>query len=372
MFTNFISLMKTDVVRLMHPPIGLDLGDLSVKMIQLDRKGKGHVIRSFAKSSIPRKSIENGEIQDPDAVVQAIKSVIEKGKPKKTNTRRVMCSIPETKAFLRVIDMPKMSEEEMKEAIHWEIEENIPLAIDQVYYDYEVLKSSLSQGKKNREDVLIVAVARRVVDSFIEVVEKAGLEVMGMEIESLAQARCLLPDAQKEGRSVLVLDIGDRRTSLLFSVGNSIAFTSSTPISSQMITDAYVGHFRITQEKAEKMKIEQGIGSPVIRDPFFRASEPVLENLYSQIQHSMDFISANLGQTRKIDEILLCGGGSNTKHLPLYLSRKTGVPVRIGDPWINVSLGKNIPPISRQEAIQYSTAIGLALQSLYFAYEDIS
>lgn len=372
MFETLTNFMRTDVIHLMRPPMGLDLSDLSVKLIQIDKSVRGYAVRSYARSDILNNGIRNGEIQHPEEVTKAIKRALEKSLPKKPNTRRVVCSIPETKAFLRIIEMPKMEKKEMAEAIHWEIEENIPLGIDQVYYDYQVLEKKLGQDDGKHQNVLIVAVSRSIVDSFIRVVQDAGLEVMGMEVESVAQARCLLPDKQEEDHSSLIVDIGDRRTSLLFSVGNAIAFTSSTSVSSQMMTEAYASHFRIDAKKAEKMKIEQGIGSVVSEDVFFRAVEPVLKNLYGQIDHSMSFIVNSLKYTKDVDDIILCGGGANTKGLSLYLSRKTGIPVRVGDPWKNIEFYKRVPPIPQKDAIQYSTAIGLALQSLYFAYEDLS
>jgi len=358
----------------MHPPIGLDISDLSAKMIQLDKRCGRHVVRSFGSAAIPPGSIDDGEIRDPDAVVRSVKTAMEKAGPKKPNTKRVTCSIPESKAFLRIISIPRMSEEEVKEAIVWELEENIPLSIDQVYYDYQILEKAFTSKERNsdKQDVLVVAVARNVVDTLVSVLERCNLEVIGMEIESVAQARCLLPDQSTKQYSLLILDIGDRRTSLLFSVDGAIAFTSSTHLSSQMLTDALAKHFNVSSEKAEKMKFEQGIGSPVAEDPFFRASEPVLENLYAQIRHSMDFVIDTLGYSDHLDMILLCGGGANTKGLPLYLSRRAGIPVAMGDPWINVSFSKKLPPMGKEVAIQYSTAIGLALQSMYFAYEDLS
>lgn len=371
MFEKIKRVMGANIIQWSHPPFGLDLSDLSIKMIQLNKRGENYSIESFSKTVLSPGSIVSGEIQNSENVIRAIQDVYEKGFPKKPNTKKVLCSIPETKAFLRIIDMPKMSKEELKEAIHWEVEENIPLAVDQVYYDYQILEEKIGKEDEKRCNILIVAVSKKTVHSFIDVVEQAGFEIVGMEIESLSQARSLLFEQETSKKSTLIFDMGDMRSSFLFSVGNVITFTSSTHISSQMITDAYAGRFNITHQKAQKIKMEQGIGSPVMKDPFFLAVESLLENLYQQIKYSIDFV-IQTGHTHHIDEILLCGGGANTKNLPLYLSRKIGVPVYVGDPWKNVLFEKKVPMIPREEAIQYSTAIGLALQALSLTYEDIS
>lgn len=370
MFGNISNTLGMHAFQLDRSSIGLDLSDLSVKCIQLEKRRKKYFVRSFASAPMPENSIINGEIENPEAVMGAIKQVVQKTKPKSLSTKEVICSIPETKAFLRIIDTVRMTDKEMKEAIPWELEENIPLTIDQVYYDYQPLPIKIHSKDEDRRDVLIVAVAKKVIDSFLHVVEGAGLEVVGMEIESIAQARCLLSDTLPEDHCALIVDIGDRRTSLFFSVGNAIVFTSSIPLSSQMLTDAFASHFNITKKEAEKVKLQHGIGSCIKKDPYFLATEPTLENLFLQIRHSMDFVMQSLGYTKTINEILLCGGGANTKGLPLYLSRKTGIQVSVGNPWLNLDSVENLPSELKKSSIEYSTAIGLALQSIYMKYEN--
>src|SRR4030042_99470 len=92
---------------------------------------------------------------------------IKKSGPKKIKTNKVICSLPETKAFLRIVSLPKMKEDEIKEAIKWEMEANIPLPIDQVYYDWQLLEKKISK-EPNKSDILVVAVARKEGDHFIE------------------------------------------------------------------------------------------------------------------------------------------------------------------------------------------------------------
>jgi type IV pilus assembly protein PilM len=371
----FLNLLRREMVHLTRLPVGLDISDLSVKIVQLDALCDSYRVRSFSESSLPPGCVSDGEITNADAVVAAIRRAWEKGYPKHPKTRRVVCSIPETKGFLRLLSMPKLSPTEMREAIVWELEENIPLPTEDAYFDFQIVKPLKSKedsiSDKENVSVLVVAVAKTVADSFLETLEKAGLDVIGMELESLAQARCLLPD-DGESKTSLIVDIGDRRSSLSVAIGGTIAFTSSTHLSSQMITDAFSKQFNISPQKAERMKIEQGIGSPVDRDAFFRAAEPVLENLLQQIRHTIEFVASAPLYAKTIDTIILCGGGANTKGLSLYFSRSTGIPTEIGNPWTNISFGKSLPPLSRNDSVRYSTAIGLALQSMDIAYENFT
>ncbi|MBP7822658.1 MAG: type IV pilus assembly protein PilM [Candidatus Moranbacteria bacterium] len=360
-----MGLFQKKIINFFPRPFGLDLSDLSVKGVWIEEEGGRHVFRSYASISFPNGAVMDGEIRDEEAVVTAIRKLSEQGKPGKIKTKKVVCSLPETKAFLRIITLPHMPESEVGEAIKWEIEANIPLAIDQVYYDWQVLSDELFHDQsKEKTFVLVVAVARGVVDTFYSVVERAGFEVVGMETEAVAQARSLLSSTENLEKTTLIVDIGDRRTSFFVCLGNIPCFTSSVPLSSQAITDAISKEMRISFEEAEKIKLSQGIGSFTDENPVFNAARPILDNLVAEMGRSMEFYLGNLRYSSQVDSIMLCGGGANMKGLIPYLTWKLGKKVELGDPWVNVKMGENIPPINRDRSVQYSTAIGLAIPNI--------
>jgi type IV pilus assembly protein PilM len=359
-----MSFFNKKVFSLSRSPFGLDLSDLSVKVVQLDREGNKDKIISFGSSPIASGSVVDGEVIQKDQVVLAIQDAIKKAGPKKIKTKRVICSLPETKAFLRLVSIPKMKESEIEEAIKWEMEANIPLSIDQVYYDWQLLDKKINKDP-NKEDILVVAISRKVVDQFIEVLESAGLKVDGLEIESIAQARSFLSEKDEE-KTTLIMDLGDRRTSFAISVGTVPSFTCSIPLSGQSLTDAISKGLSIPFDEAEKLKRTSGIGSMVKNDPIFKAVKPVLESLSSELEKSIDFYLSGLGYSVAVDQVILCGGGANTKGIVPYFSQRLGKKVELGDPWVNIQVGKKLPIIDREKSVQFSTAIGLALKGIYY------
>jgi type IV pilus assembly protein PilM len=354
-----MSLFQKKIFNLSPRPFGLDLSDLSLKVVRLEKEGKRDTLVSYGSLPLSPGVIVDGEIVNKEAVVTAIHSLLKKTVPQKVRTRQVVCSLPEVKAFLRIINLPRMEESEVREAVKWEIEANIPLTLDQVYYDWQVLERNFSRDKA-KMSVLVVAVSRNIVDQTVEVLEMAGLDVVGLETESIAQARSLLAEDESES-TTLTVDIGDRRTSFLVAIGNTPCFTSSIPLSSQMVTDAIAKAMKLPFEEAEQIKIGNGIGSAIKRDPLFRAVEPVLESLVVEIQKSIDFYLSGLRYSSSVDRVVLCGGGSNMKGLLPYLSQRLQTTVESGNPWVNMNLGSQLPLIEKARSVQYSTAIGLAL-----------
>lgn len=363
-----MSFLNKKVFDLNGTAIGVNLGDLSVRLVQLSQEGKRDRVVGYGSASISPGSISDGEVLKKDQVVLAIKNALSKSKPNKIKSKKVICSLPETKAFLRIVSIPNMDKKEVKEAIKWEIEANIPLKLDQVYYDWQILEKSIS-NEKGKIDVLVVAIAKKTVDQFIEVLELAGLEVVGLEIESISQARCLLDDNNSTG-AAMIIDINERRTGFFISNNGIPSFTSSVPVSGQAINNAIAKAMGITIEEAEKVKNNYGIGSDFKNDDIFVCVKPVLENLVLEIERSIEFFTSELKYADSINDIIICGKEASIKGLCLYLSKRLGKNVVLGNPWVNVYVGRNIPEIDRYKSVEYSTAIGLALKGLN--YEDIN
>ncbi len=333
---------------------GLDISDLSIKVVQVDVRGKYmHNVLAGAES-LPKGSVADGGILNAEAVGSAIQAACLRAN---ITTKHVVCSLPETKAFLRIISIPQMTSEEAGEAIKWEMEANIPMTIDQVYYDWQILPEHL-QGDAGKMSVLVVAVARGVVDQFMAVLEDANYKVHGFEIESLSQVRSLL--SLDHQRTTMIVDIGDRRTSFLVVTRGIPVFTSSIPLSSESITDAIAKTMNLSHAEAEKVKIEHGIGSALKNDHIFQSVKPIVDSFAQEIRKSINFYLTGLRYSQAVDEIILCGGGSKTKGLIPYLSRSIGMDVRLGDPWTNAQF-KDLPPINKEASIQYATAIGLSM-----------
>lgn len=357
-----MSFLQKKIFDTSPPPFGLDLSDLSLKSAWLSREGARERVVSFGSVPIPQGAVVDGEILNEAQVAESIRKLLEKSGPKRIRTNRVVCSLPETKAFLRIISIPKMSEDEAQEAMKWEIEANIPLPLDAVDYDWQILPHEFSK-EKGKMSVLVVAVANSAVTQFHTVLEKCGLEVVGLETESIAQVRSLLAETSEE-RTVLIVDIGDRRTSFVMAIDNVPVFTSSVPLSSQMMTDAISKEMGISFDEAEKLKINEGLGSLSVPGPQMKAVRPILENLATEIERSMDFYFSTLKYSDHLDAVIFCGGGANTKGMLPFFSKRLRQNIEFGNPWINLDLGNTVPPISRERSVQYSTVIGLALRGL--------
>jgi type IV pilus assembly protein PilM len=361
-----MSFLNKKIVNFDEKIFGLDLSDISVKVFQIEKEGERHKIRSFYTQDIPKGSLEDGVIIDKDKIIYAIKEAVKKAGPKKINTRKVICSLPESKAFLRVISIPKMEESEAKEAIKWEVEASIPLSVDQVYFDWQFIEEDKEKKDLSRQNVLTVAVSKEVVDGFMGIFQEAGLDVYGLELESIAIVRSLIKKESENKEAFLVVDLGAQITSFIITEGNVPYFTSSIHFSSDGITDAISKSLGVANKEAEEIKIERGLENCAEDSSVLSAIEPLLENLTAEINKTIDFYVNTSKNNLEIKRVILSGGGSNMKGLVPYLVKKINKDVEEGDPWVNLDLGEELPSINKKKSAGFATVVGLALRGIEY------
>ena len=361
---------------------GLDISDLSLKIIQLKKRKNFFDLASFGEEEIKPGIIKEGEIKDEEKLAEIIKGAIKKVKGEKIRTKYVIVSLPEEKAFLQVIQMPRMSEEDLKSAVVYEAENYIPLPIEQVYLDSQIVPPVYDH--LDHFDVLIAALPKKTVDPYLSSLKSAGLRPKALEIESLAVARALIK-SEVTSFPVLLIDLGATRTRFIIFSGHSLRFTSSIPVSSGSFTEIISKALKVNLSEAERLKIKYGLEEKVkleIKDKkteirkergkVFEALVPALVDLTQQIKRYLSYYQTHAAHEhlppdgKGVSKILLCGGGANLKGLPELLSIELKIPVETGNPWLNIlpeSLTE-VPELSLEKSLSYTTALGLALRGI--------
>lgn len=330
---------------------GLDISDLSFKIIKLKRKRNDFYLSFYLEKDIPAGVIKDGEINDEKRLVEIIKNVLIGKDGKKIKTKYVIASLPDKKSFLQMIQMPKISVEDLKSAIIYEAENYIPLPIDDVYLDFEKIPSS---NQQDHYDILIAASPKKTIDSYLSCLKKSGLIPIALEIESLSIARALIKN--NDPLLYFLIDFGATKTNFIVFFNNFIRFTVIIPISSNMFTEAISKSLGISFEEAEELKIKFGLEKKEI----FQALIPILADFKEQIKKYIDYYYSLSGQ-EKIGTILFSGNGANLKGLINFFISELKIPISLGNPLINI-LKKPLSKISYEQALGYTTAIGLALK----------
>ena len=266
----------------------VDINNSDLKIFQIERKNDKDIIRGWSRKILPPGVVVDFEIQETDKFVAILREALGEVSGKKIRGKSVVVSVPEDKVFLRVIKLPLMKEIEVDEAIHWELESHIPISVDEVYFDWQIVK----RGAKDM-DILVAATPRKIVDNLIFSFEMAGLTVSALEADSVASKRSIL--AVDDNEVTMVVDIGIDGTAYFIYRDGYPVFSSSSSISGKLFTDVVSKEFGIDLKKAEHYKTKIGLGSnKKERDEALKIYKPILSNLIQEINKTITFYDENL------------------------------------------------------------------------------
>ncbi len=368
-------------------PIGLDISNLSLKLVQLKKIGDKITIQALSKVSLADGLFENGEIKNKEEIIKAINILIDKPKYGKVTTREVIACLPESKTFIKLIEVKK-TEENILKTIEAEIERHVPMEIDEIYFDWQLIKDL-----PDKQLILIGAAPRDIVNQYINLLDEARLSIAALEIEPVSLCRSLLKEEYykfkgERDKNYGIIDIGAKRSNMTVYSKNTILFSFTMPISGDEITKKIAETLKIDAKKAEKAKIICGLDENKAKGIIKNTLHGMIKELTSKINDSIMFYDRHFPNYGPIDKILLCGGGANIKNLDKIMSERLSIKVEQGDALINLkedrkkiskifsethSLNTDFSPnnknktsrITQNDSITFSTAIGLALRGVF-------
>lgn len=342
--------------------VGFDLSDISMKIMQLEKAAKSYKVVGYTDQDMAKGIMVNDVIVNEKEMVKQINRAFEKPQFGKITSRNVVASIPESKAFVRVMQIPKMTEEQAANAVPFEAEQYIPMPLDQVYLDWQII------GERNGKlDVLVSACPKDYVDNLLRVMKMAGLQPVAFEVESAACARALI-SADKKDKAILIMDMDTYRTSLINVEDGFLKFTSSVPIAGEAFTESIAAARGISMEDAEAIKRQVGLDDSREYQDIKAALAGVIDRLIVEVLGNIRFHDEH--SAKPISQIILCGGSAKLLHLNSYLYQKLSeysqIDILLGNPWSNVfdSTQPNQTSLNREDSLAYTTAIGLALRAV--------
>lgn len=358
---------------------GLDISDSSVKVMLLQQKGK--VIRPLAFNAeiFPRGLVIKDEIREPAKLSAIIRHTIDQAKPHGFSNNYVIASLPESKSFIRLFDLPPMKQTELPAAVKWEAEQHIPLSIDQVEIDWKALnppekthRPSFWQKKAALREqgwkIFMTAAPKEVINPIVQVLKMAKLQPVALESESISIARsCISPDLQKQ--TVLLVDIGTNRTGLTIVNNNVINFTSSISLAGLTISQKIMDKTGLDFIGAEKAKIDFGLNAEKQKPEIKAAIEAALQDINREIKNTVSYYQERSDPPGKqVDQIILSGGTARLDGLTDWFTRQSDLPTSLANPWGNIYHfgSRELPPISSADSLSFAAVIGLALRSLNF------
>lgn len=371
--------------------LGVDIGTASIKLVQLTNDGKKTNLDTFGYVDVANDIIHENTPESKQRLIDVLKKLVEKAG---VSTTQAIAALPTFAVFTLLINLPKLSNKEMPEAIKWEAKKYIPLPMEDMILDWKLVsdevkeeKGSMSLFKKKEQGdesiitsttsqngtgpskiisqqkdyrkVLVTAAPKALVNKYLEIFKGAGLNLLSLETEAFAMSRALLG---KDKQLTMIVDIGSITTDISIVDNGLPVLNRSIDVGGLTVTKAIAASLNISQDRAEQFKRDFGLVLGETKKGIPKTIEASLGPIINEVRYVFDMYR---GQSSKgVERILLSGGSAFLPNLPDYFLSLFNVPVYIGNPWDKLEYAEDLRPMLDKIGNRMAVAVGLAMRDI--------
>ncbi|HLD43982.1 MAG TPA: pilus assembly protein PilM [bacterium] len=234
------------------------------------------------------------------------------------------CSIDDPSMKIRRMELPKMPEPDMIEAIKWNLRDLVEGDVDHFTVNYSIISENPKDETVPME-IVAYAIDKKVVDSYQLKISQIGFQPFFIEPASVTLASTLDRCHGADNAYVAGVDIGFK-TTLFYVIGKRL-FLFSRPMP------------EISLEAHQK-------------EP-----ETFNQKLALEIQKSIDTFKVNF-KMEEIGTLYLSGGGALLPDLNKYLTMNLGITANTLNPFVTLNPAETLEP--GIQPTLFAKAVGLA------------
>lgn len=336
--------------------VGVDIGSHAVKICQLSKTDKNYTVVNLGSITLPEGAVEDGTLNEPEIVAKAISDLFSNLKIK---NKRVGFSISGYSVIVKKVNLAVMEEKELEDHIMAEAEQYIPFDLDDVYLDFQDLKTNTPESE--RTDVMLVAAKKEVVDDYLQMLEGIKLKPVIVDIDGFALENTY-EYSNDDAENVALVDIGASKMNInILSNGISVV-ARDIVVGSRQLTEQIQATFDIDYDEAEGIKLGQ-IPAEDKQDQIEEIFTSTCTQWVLEVKKAIDLYHSN-HPTQPLTKLILSGGGAKVLGLVDFLSSETGLEVELFNPL--ASMDFNDKKIDREylESIgpEMAIATGIAIR----------
>lgn len=328
-----------------------------MKAMQLEAHQGKATVKAFGSIDTDARIMKNGVITNIPEAAKTIDTLLSKELSGTLTTNRVVMGVPVSHVFTRVLTLPLMSKKELDNAVQLEVEQSVPVASKNLYFDYETTDT----GNPDNMLVRMVAVPRTIVDSYAAVCDLLKLDLALVQTNIRADAElCLMYEDLTGSNPYFILDVGGNSIDIGI-LDATLRVTGTVDEGGNSLTAAIAKELKVSESKAHTIKVTHGLNASKSQAKIMKAVDPILAKVTTEIKRMTRFYQERIKEDAEISQILIFGGGANMPGFGDYLTNATRIPTRVSSPWGNQIVFGKLEPPEHADLPRFLTCGGLAL-----------
>ena len=352
--------------------VGLKIGASQLAAAVVEEQNGRPELVELARTPLEAGIVVDGEIRDPEALTNALRSFFA---DHKLPTKDVRIGIASNRIGVRTLEIAGVDDPaRFDNAVRFKAHEVLPIAGSESVLDYRVLDERQTPTGETTRRILLVVAPRDQVEPYAEAAQRAGLRLAGIDLESLGLLRAFVEPQDAGARkatdtATVVVAIGHEASTLMVSGSGVCEFTRVFDWGGNTLQEAIVQELDVRPAEAATILRHLSLAGNSVRieglddETRGKAVEAVrlrLTPFARELVSSLQFYQTQ-PDSLGIGEIVITGGVSQLDGLADALHQMIGVAVRVGDPLQRVAARKGVETGFEHVIGSLSVAIGLAI-----------
>jgi type IV pilus assembly protein PilM len=346
--------------------VGLKIGASQIAAARVVNNGAPELVQ-VAREELDADLVVGGELREPEELAQVLRNFFRKHKLPRQGVR---LGISNNRVGVRIFEIAGIHDEkQLVNAIKYRAQETLPIPIEEAALDYQILGERVDEEGVLHRRVLLVVAYRDLIDRYVAACRKAGIRLVGIDLEAFALLRALAPPPTPEPATsaIVVVSVGHDRTTFAVSDGQTCQFTRVLDWGGRSLDTSIAKALDLSPSEAQPIKLALSLAEPSIpagltSEQAEQVREAVLRDVHEfarELVSSLQFYQSQPGSLG-IGEIVLTGGTAQLPGFAAELSRLLGVRARVGDPLTHIQVGKKVD--GEQPLGSLTAAIGLGIE----------
>ena len=360
MNTNFLKKLLYIPNYLSLDVAGIEICNDSVKYIEFFNKKGVFSIKNFGEVFLSPNIVKDGDILNKNSLIKALIEV-----KNNISSDFVRVSLPEEKTYIFEVALPSEIKTNIREALEFKIEENVPLKLAESIFEYEII----GDNQQLKNTIFSVSVApQKVISDYTEVLDQAGLQPLSFEMESKMITSSVISKDDK--RNSIIMNIKDDSTVLIAVIDGFVRLTSSISIGESAIRECLLKTGIFSDELVNGKYFENDFS---FETTYTKESYLSLINIFSIFKDEVEkfneytmnkFPNTKISSPKRVDRIILCGRGSTLPSLAKHINQNINAEIALANVWSNVfDIKETVSAMKFQDSLNFVTPVGLVVSS---------
>jgi len=304
--------------------VGIDLSSNKIKIVYWHK----NKVVDFEIVNLSKETLVDGEIMDRAEIIEKF-TVLQNSKKFKKFNDYVSVVIPPRGVFVKYLEILKEGNLEIDDIIRYEIENSIPISLDEVYLDYDKIYEDDEKVK-----LVFVAARKDTVIDFLSIFKELNFPIHSIDVIPISVYNVFEYNYPEWSESACCLfHIGMDFTHIIFVYRKVPVFVRDLPFGLHYIIREIEDRFVVPSEDAERILKEE-----YDRDEVKEVISNFSRSLKDHFDRSLGILPSEFGEN--MGRIFLSGEGNFIPGIYDYISEYFGFEAVKLDPFMRLDYNK--------------------------------